>query len=289
MDNLVSVVIPTKNRKELIYKSIDSVLGQTVKPLEIIIVDDGSDDGTDDYICQKYPEIIVLRNEESVKGARARNQGASVAKGEYLAFLDSDDYWMPDHLETQLEKLQEGADGVCSEFFLVGKDGNKKHIKFDRSNVKENIVNKIFSLKPFDCRTSTFVFKKKAFDEVKFDNCMEKHQDWDLALNFAHHKKFVCSYYPSVCIDIDHGGERMSHKLNHGATFYFLNKNKMKLKSDSLYFFCVKNYYYCVQNGDDNKKKYLQFIKDNRLKGSIKHTLLLKLIVFASLFFNFRK
>ena len=288
MDKLVSVIIPTKNRKEIISKSIDSVLAQTLQPFEIIVVDDGSNDGTKDFIHKKYPEVIVIRNEVSVKGAVARNQGASFAKGEYIAFLDSDDYWLPHHLITQLTRLQNGADGVCSEFFLVGNDQDKRHIKFDRTILKGNIVNKIFSLKTFDCRTSTFVFRKKDFDEVKFDENMEKHQDWDLAVNFADQKNFVCSYNPSVCIDVDHGGERMSHKLNHNATFYFLNKNKGKLDQNSIYFFCLKNYYYCLQNNDNVAKKYLQYIKENHIKGSTLNIVLLRAIILYGDFVNLK-
>lgn len=288
MDKQVSVIIPTKNRIDIISKTIDSVYNQTAKPLEIIVVDDGSTDGTESFLRQKYPDVVILRNEVSVRGAVARNQGAAIARGEYVAFLDSDDYWLPDHLSRQLSILEEGADGACSEFFLVLEGDDKKPVKFDNRTVDGNIVNKIFSTKPFDCRTSTFVFRKKKFDSVKFDENMDKHQDWDLALNFAHSNKLVCSYHPSVFIDVSHAGERMSHKLNHNASLYFLNKNKDKLTDDSVYFFCLKNYYYSVQNNDTNSRSYLQFIKKNKIKGSINNKLLLRIIILYSHFISLK-
>jgi L-malate glycosyltransferase len=97
----VSVVIPTFNRAAWLSETVASVLAQTISPLEIIIVDDGSTDGTGE-LCRSFPDPVRYLYQENAGVAAARNRGAAEAKGEWLAFLDSDDLWTPDKLEVQL-------------------------------------------------------------------------------------------------------------------------------------------------------------------------------------------
>lgn len=96
---LFSVVIPTYQRQEQLKMTLDSVLRQTFTDYEIIVVDDGSTDGTWDFLTSLGPRVKTLRQENAGAGA-ARNLGAKHATGEYLAFLDSDDLWFPWTLET---------------------------------------------------------------------------------------------------------------------------------------------------------------------------------------------
>ena len=91
----ISVVIPTYNRKELLKRSIDSVINQTIKPSEIIIVDDGSNDGTEAMVKKKYDSLKLIQQKN--KGASAaRNSGIKASSGEWICFLDSDDEWKND-------------------------------------------------------------------------------------------------------------------------------------------------------------------------------------------------
>ena len=91
----ISVVIPTYNRIELLKRSIDSVINQTIKPSEIIIVDDGSNDGTEAMVKKKYDSLKVIKQKN--KGASAaRNSGIKASSGELICFLDSDDEWKND-------------------------------------------------------------------------------------------------------------------------------------------------------------------------------------------------
>ena len=107
MNPLVSIVIPTFNRKQLIFQALDSVARQTFRALEVIVVDDCSSDGTVDALrAASFPfplEVITM----PVNGgpAPARNAGILAAKGKYIAFLDSDDAWLPEKLERQLALL----------------------------------------------------------------------------------------------------------------------------------------------------------------------------------------
>ena len=100
----VSVVIPTYERVETLPRSLDSVINQTFSDWELIVVDDGSTDGTDELIFRDYPAVRYYRQEnEGVSSAR--NSGVALASGAWIGFLDSDDAWLPEKLERQLSPL----------------------------------------------------------------------------------------------------------------------------------------------------------------------------------------
>lgn len=106
----VSVIIPTYSHVGLISETIDSVMAQSLVDIEIIVVDDGSRDGTA-LVLADYVErgLIVYHRQENGGVASARNAGLSLAQGEYIAFLDDDDTWPPDKLEWQVRCLEESA------------------------------------------------------------------------------------------------------------------------------------------------------------------------------------
>lgn len=110
----VSAVIPVFNGAKTIGRAIESVLAQTYKMLDIIVVDDGSSDGSA-AIAERYP-VTVIRQKNSGP-ASARNTGIRVAKSEWIAFLDSDDSWFPNKTEEQLKYIQPGVSAVFSEKF----------------------------------------------------------------------------------------------------------------------------------------------------------------------------
>ncbi|MBG30927.1 MAG: glycosyl transferase [Opitutae bacterium] len=101
----VSVVVPTFNRREVLPRALDSILGQTFGAFELIVVDDGSTDGTAELVERSYPDIHFLRQENRGVSA-ARNAGIATAQGEWIAFLDSDDAWLPEKLERQMQALE---------------------------------------------------------------------------------------------------------------------------------------------------------------------------------------
>src|SRR5215475_4171459 len=101
----VSVVIPTRQRPKLLKRALDSVFAQTFRQFEAIVVLDGQDDDTVRALTTIVdPRIRVFVNPHSLTAAGARNVGVSHARGEWIAFLDDDDEWLPDKLEKQLEK-----------------------------------------------------------------------------------------------------------------------------------------------------------------------------------------
>jgi len=107
---IVSVIIPAYNAAKFLAETLESALGQTLSDIEVIVVDDGSKDQTA-QVAQSFPAVRYVHQQNAGVSA-ARNTGAAHAKGEFLAFLDSDDLWHPDKLRQQVEALRQHPDSV---------------------------------------------------------------------------------------------------------------------------------------------------------------------------------
>jgi len=113
LNPLVSVIIPTFNRAGVVTRAVDSVLGQTYRPVEVIVVDDGSTDTTPE-VLKSYGNAIVSVVQDNAGPSAARNRGVRESRGDLIAFLDSDDLWLAGKLERQVDLLQRaGADVPC--------------------------------------------------------------------------------------------------------------------------------------------------------------------------------
>ena len=125
---VVSVIIPTYNHAMYIERTLESVFQQTYKNYEIIVIDDGSTDNTQEVI-KSYENKITYICKENEGTAKSRNLGLKIAKGKYVAFLDSDDLWMPQKLELQVTLLDKNIDIglVCTDFeiFCENEEGIK--------------------------------------------------------------------------------------------------------------------------------------------------------------------
>lgn len=281
MKSKVSVVVPTKNRMDVTLRCLRSIRNQTLKPFEIIVVDDGSSDGTSSKIEEDFPEVILICNENSKGGAIARNQGADIATGEFVAFLDSDDEWLPNHLENKIQLLKSSKSKGAFGTFILQKGTVENEISFhiDHSSYG-NVGNSILSAKRFDVRTSTLVFERNAFLEVQFDEKLKKHQDWDLAINFDRRFQLTLDKEPTVKIYVAQEEERMSQKLQHSSSFYFINKNSDALDSNFIFMFCVKQIMRS-QLADDSQEvinKYLSVAASYYPDFTLRNKLLYRLI-----------
>ena len=177
----ISVIIPTYNRKHTLQRAIDSVLAQTFKPFEIIIVDDGSKDGTKEWLLQNYPSVQYIHQPNNGVSS-ARNKGIQISQGSWIALLDSDDEWMPEKLEYQ------------SRFIEVNRDSSFCHTNeiWIRNGVRVNQMKKhkkyggdIFKHCLDICRISpsSSIIKKDVFEEVgAFDESLTVCEDYDLWL-----------------------------------------------------------------------------------------------------------
>lgn len=260
----VSVVIPSFNRLRQVGRAIESAFRQTYQPFEVILVDDGSVDGTCEWVSRVFPSVKILRKLENVGGSAARNLGARAAKGDYLAFLDSDDEWLDGHLSTAVCFLEANdVSGIFCSFYLD--DGTaRKLVEFDHEGVNaETLPDFILGNRRFDARTSTFVFKRSCFLEVGFDERLRKHQDWDLAINFNLKYRFQFNNQPTVVIHLGHSGNRISSKMNPEASRYFVDKNRNLLSSQAIFWFGLKQAYRSERLGESEaiRKSYLDICR----------------------------
>ncbi|MDP1808381.1 MAG: glycosyltransferase [Actinomycetota bacterium] len=190
MSTLVSVVIPTHNRAALLRKAIDSVLAQTHQEFEIIVVDNGSTDETREMVggyVAKDARVRYHYQENSGSPVSPRNKAAALARGTYLAFLDSDDLWLRDKLARQLAKFAEEPDTaiVYSDFYMMDKDGGRGANFFSLGQPHRGQVFPRLLVKNF-IPTSTAMIKKTAFAEAGgMDERYRIAHDIDLYLKIA--------------------------------------------------------------------------------------------------------
>ena len=208
---LISVVIPTYNRAELIGEAVGSALKQEgVFALEILVVDDGSTDETAQILKERAdPRMRVIRMEH--RGAcAARNTGIREAKGEYIAFLDSDDLWHPDKLAAQLKQIREtDADAVACAMNRKVEETGEESISPDQTT-QDGPVDYHSLLKRNLISTQTLFGKTECFREVLFDERFPRMQDWDFVIRLA--KKYRVWYYRNVLVDARVQADSISRK-----------------------------------------------------------------------------
>jgi glycosyltransferase involved in cell wall biosynthesis len=189
----VSVIIPTHNRAGLLPRAVRSVLDQSHPAEEIIVVDDGSTDHTERVLRTEFPNIDYVRQENRGVAA-ARNRGIREARGEWLAFLDSDDEWLPRKLERQLDALRKEPDFLLchtNEIWIRrGKRVNpmKKHAKSGGHIFEECLPLCVVS-------PSSVIAHRSLFERVGlFDESLPACEDYDLWLR-------VCSRFPVLYLE----------------------------------------------------------------------------------------
>ncbi len=188
----VSVVIPTCNRAHFLVDAINSVSNQTFKSVEIIVIDDGSVDRTKE-ILEKYGSSIHYIFQDNKGRSVARNTGINAAKGEYIAFLDDDDIWLPEKLEKQVAFLDTHPEiGLVHAFIeLMDEYGRplpeetKKQRKSYRMAIRSGYNYQGMS-RLCAMYTSTVLLRKECLNKVGFfDPDMKAFEDWDFYLRFA--------------------------------------------------------------------------------------------------------
>ena len=186
----VSVIIPTYNRADMLVEAIESILSQTYQDFEIIISDDGSTDGTAEAILQFGDKIRYRYNENSGLPAVARNAGLKVARGEHVAFLDSDDLWLPDKLSKQIRILESdpGVGLVCSNAYVINHKGERKQKLYQTPGQGKRGDVFIDLLKSNFIITSTCLIRRDALEQVggfSESDLLQVGEDYDLWLRIA--------------------------------------------------------------------------------------------------------
>lgn len=202
----ISVVIPTYNYARYLPEAIDSVLAQTYAPLEVIVVDDGSTDGTPEVLAAYGAKIRSIRQENQGVAA-ARNTGVSAARGEYIALLDSDDVWLPRKLELQMPRFEATPSlGFvhCGAETFDGERTLDVHVEGMEGWVGEAILRLDRVVIPVP--GSGTVIPKRVIEEVGgFDVRLPPSDDWDLCYRIA--ARYPIAFVPEVLVRYRlHGG-----------------------------------------------------------------------------------
>ncbi len=184
----VSIVIPTYNRISMLKQAIGTVLNQTFNGnIEIIVIDDNSKDGTPKTIQKQYPDIYLIACSENRGPAAARNQGIRAAQGHYIAFLDSDDLWEPDYLQTQIDAL-DNQSATPSKRFSVSdvwlwktEKDIRIHCKQGKHQDFSSFLHHLLAAGSFIHTPSAAVFPRQAFDRQDlFNESLRFAEDTDL-------------------------------------------------------------------------------------------------------------
>jgi glycosyltransferase involved in cell wall biosynthesis len=194
VSDLVSVVIPTRNRCDRLIEALASVKRQTWPHLQIIVVDDASSDRTQHVLrpmAAADSALRVIRNEVPLGGAGARNQGIMAAEGRWIAFLDDDDAWLPTKLEKQLHvmKTNASASAVSCDYFYKGPFRPRRLMRAPRALTEQQMLRGNCLGGASVCFTSTDTLNAVG----GFDPTLRSGQDWDLWLRlFAVGPILVC-------------------------------------------------------------------------------------------------
>lgn len=200
-NGMISCVIPTYKRCDSLGRAIDSVLAQTYDNLEVLVVDDNERGSIESQAVKDMlthytdPRVKYVEQVKHINGAEARNAGVRASKGDYIAFLDDDDEWLPEKLKKQIAILNADStiDGVSCLYQELA-DGKVFHSCPPYSG--DGLHKKVFQ-REVAVFTSTILLRKKALLEAGlFDNTLRRHQDLQLLLDFTkEHKMEVLNEY----------------------------------------------------------------------------------------------
>lgn len=232
MDIKFSVIIPTYRRNFFLKRAIDKTIKQKKKPIEVIIIDDNCDNETE-YIVNKYNnstdiDIIYLKNKKKVGAIISRNKGVKISKGNYIAFLDDDDFWNKDYLNNIEKKIISlKADFYLSNFYKF------KKINRPYANIsipeKFKIEDYLFSNPGAIC--SNVVIKKSVFKSLKgFDSKISGSADKDLFIR-ANLNRYKCIIVKE---------RNMFYQIHKNQ---WSKNNKLILKQKIIFFIKYFNYY----------------------------------------------
>lgn len=210
---LVSVIIPTYKRSDMLGRAIDSVLNQTYKLVEVIVVDDNNKESIyrkeTEKIMEKYvldSRVIYIKHKENKNGAVARNTGIKHSKGEYIAFLDDDDEFYPKKIQKQINRISElentWAGVYCGCNLIVKGELFSKLINLSEGNLKKELL----MMKNHIYGGSTLLVKKYILIELGgFDESFTRHQDWELLVRIFRKYKiaFVNETLVNIYLDSD--------------------------------------------------------------------------------------
>lgn len=196
----ISVIIPTYNRRPLLQRAMNSALEQTENDIEVIIADDGSTDGTKELVYAIQDSRIRYLALPHQGACAARNAGLDAARGQYIAFLDSDDVWHPNKLHIQKNQLEASDADIVFCALLRHGIGNSYTERCPAGNVPEGWVNSNHLLRGNIVSTQTLFGRARCMKQIRFDTRFPRMQDWEYAIQLT--KRFRLRYFNHILVDV---------------------------------------------------------------------------------------
>jgi len=237
MSDLVSVVITTFNRdEEVIKKAINTVRNQTYKEIEIIIVDDNGEKHPDiskniEKCISDFKDVVYVKNDKNKGACAARNTGISVAKGQFIAFLDDDDTWEKRKIELQMEKFTEEVGFVYCGMNVIYENTGKE-VKWPATEHSDPVISLL--KKNYVGNTSCGIVRKCIAEKVNgFDEQLKSGQDQDFWIRLAQVCKFA---YVDECLVnytfLGKGSITKNQRIKLESNLYLYKKYNNIIKSD---------------------------------------------------------
>ncbi|MBZ9786723.1 glycosyltransferase [Psychroflexus sp. CAK57W] len=248
MEKLVSIITPAYNCSNFIPRTIESVLNQTYQNWEMIIVDDCSKDNTIE-ILENYSKsdnrIKFYKNESNLGSAFSRNRAMDYSKGNYIAFLDSDDSWLPEKLNTQISFMEKtGAKFTYGDYMIVDKKTDEQISSMNAPSVLT--YKDLLKGCPIGCLTAAY--NQDALGKVYMPN-VRSGQDWGLWLALT--RKGIKAYKYPGCEALYYVGENSlsSNKMKKTLNIFRIYRNEENLNIFSSLWYLYVHTLYVIRKG----------------------------------------
>ncbi|MDW1579755.1 MULTISPECIES: glycosyltransferase family A protein [unclassified Vibrio] len=231
---MVSVIITTKNRKNFLYRAVESVVANTLKPIDIIIVNDGGDRvEAEQFENSQGIKIDVINNLCSKGGNVARNQGANCARGELLFFLDDDDAFTPTSIASRAKCFENMSVGLAYTGKKLVKSESLDEVYYvSKPKYEGDVIKPLFSLGNVIGTTSCVAVRKSVFESVGgFDEELQALQDYDLWLRISAVCRVKHDHKANLIYTIHSTNNQVSSNYHRylDAGNYLYNKYKLEL------------------------------------------------------------
>ncbi len=270
--SIVSIIIPTFKRNPSLKRAINSVLNQTFREYEIIVVDDNNERSRYRKLNEKLMEdykdnekVFYIKHQQNLNGAAARNTGIKFSKSKYIAFLDDDDEYLPEKIDFQINMLENLDETWGAVYCGYSKYIKNKLISTDLNSGYGNLQIKLLLMENSIAAGSTLLIKRSILNELNgFDITFSRHQDWELLMRFF--RKYKIAYVNQNLV-----------KLNINDNMYFTNPENLIITKEKF----LKKYEKDIENLPINlqkeiyKRHYLEitrsFLRTKNIKRAVNY------------------